>query len=386
MSRPKVLVVSAMFPSHSDQVRGVVVRKEVEALQAAGLDVGVIPKRPGWAGYLDQARAVATYARQADLVHAHYGTSGFVSALFCSRTPMIVTMHGSDIALGPRPRLSKYWIQYLLSVTGATRAKRILVQDDTMVDQLPASQRERAVVLGQAVRLPVLPIALPPRTGVLFLSSRHRPVKRFHLAEAAVALVPEAGKIDSLDRHPVPQIPEVMEAAAVGLLTSEREGMPVAVKEALAAGLRVVAVDLPGLRSIADEVPEAITLTGHSAEEVAVGLRTALAAPLLTRQQRERIHDVLRRRGWAEPDRTNVLVGIYTEVTSLTSAGSTGRDPRWEGSHSSANGSSRTPREHRAEVAPRNHAKDQETERISGAHRNNAEGPVRLEDVRNNHS
>ncbi len=36
-----------------------------------------------------------------------------------------------------------------------------------------------------------------------------------------------------------------MARAGVGLITSEREGMPVALKEALAAGLRVLAVGLP---------------------------------------------------------------------------------------------------------------------------------------------
>lgn len=315
---PRVLVVSAMYPTPGDPVRGVVVRKEVMALREAGMDVGVIPKKPGWAGYLTQARAVLSHARRADLVHAHYGTSGFVAALLSGRTPLVVTMHGSDIALGPRPRMSKYWIQYLLSVGGAVRARRILVQDETMIDQLPVSQRDRAVVLGQAVRLPQIPTTAPRRSGVLFLSSRHRTVKRFPLATRAMALLPGVGTLDSLDRHPVAEIPAAMEAAAVGLLTSEREGMPVAVKEALAAGLRVVAVDLPGLRSIASELPEAITLTGHSPEEIARGLEAALAAPPLTRTQREHLHTVLRRRGWAEPDRTERLVRLYRDVLSKT--------------------------------------------------------------------
>ncbi|GMA40693.1 glycosyltransferase [Mobilicoccus caccae] len=312
-----------MFPTKADPVRGVVVKKEVAALREAGLDVGVIRKQPGWRGYLRQARAVLAHSRCADVVHAHYGTSGFVAALCCGRTPLVVTMHGSDIALGPRPRWSKYWIQYLLSVAGAARARRIIVQDDTMVYQLPRPQRGRVVVLGQAVGLPVIPPQPVERQGVLFLSSRHRVVKRFPLAEAAVGLIAGVRALDSLDRHEVSAIPDAMEVARVGLLTSEREGMPVAVKEALAAGLRVVAVDLPGLRSIADDVPEAITLTKHDPSAIAAGVASALQADPLTETERTRLHDVLRARGWVEPDRTYTLMDIYRRVVGDAEASPT---------------------------------------------------------------
>ncbi|WP_168582229.1 glycosyltransferase [Gephyromycinifex aptenodytis] len=300
-----------MFPSDEDPVRGVVVLKEVTALRESGIQVNVAPKRPGWRGYLTQLRAVIAQVQGADLVHAHYGTSGFVSALACGNTPLVVTMHGSDIAFGFRPRLSKYWIQYLLSVLGASRARAIIVQDDTMVNQLPASLRSRARALGQAVRLPQIPAESAERQGVLFLASRHRPVKRFSLAQEAVRLVPDCPGLDSLDTHAVSDIPAAMEASRVGLLTSEREGMPVAVKEALAAGLRVVSVDLPALRALARELPEALTLTAHDPDSIARGVRQALAAPVLSPQQRSHIHDVLRRRLWTEPERTRALVEIY---------------------------------------------------------------------------
>jgi len=300
-----------MFPSEADPVRGVVVRKEVTALRDAGFEVGVIPKEPGWRGYVKQALSVLAHARRADVVHAHYGTSGFVAAACCGRTPMVVTMHGSDIALGPRPQWNKYWIQYLLSAAGAVRAKQIIVQDETMVGQLPRQQRRKTTVLGQAVTLPQLSAEQASRTGVLFLSSRYRAVKRFPLAEAAMRLVPGPNALDSLDRHEVPDIPAAMESARVGLLTSGREGMPVAVKEALAAGLRIVAVDLPGLRALAARLPEAITLTAHDPADIAQGITEALRADPLGPDERMKIHQVLRECGWVEPDRTLALAEIY---------------------------------------------------------------------------
>lgn len=309
---PRLLVVSAMYPRADDPVRGIVVQREVEGLRAAGLGVRVIGKEPGWRGYLRQASLLRKLRGAADVIHAHYGTTGFVAAFCAPGHPLVITMHGSDIALGPRPRLSKYWVQYLLSVGGASRAGAIIVQDDTMLGRLPRRLRGRAVILGQSVRLPEP--SERARRGVLFLSDRHRPVKRFDLAQAAMAAVPRAGCLDSLDAHQPHEIPGAMAEARVGLLTSEREGTPVAVKEALAAGLRVVSVDLPGLRTLAGQAPEALTLTDHDPSAIAGAVSDALAAPPLGPVAQRGIHEVLREFGWTEPDRTQRLVRLYDRL------------------------------------------------------------------------
>lgn len=315
LGRPlRVLVATAMYPSESDPVRGVVVSREVHRLRAAGLHVVVVDKAPGWRGYAKQAVRVMRLARGADLVHAHYGTTGFLVALVAPTSPLVVTMHGSDIAHGPRPALDKYWLQYLMSVAGAKRADRIIVQDTTMNVTLPASLHSRVTVLGQAVDVPSRIEPAPRREGVLFLSSRHRAVKRFHLAEAAFDLLPTSTTLTSLDQIPVPVIPEAMQKASVGLLTSEREGMPVAVKEALANGLRVVSVDLPALRPLAARLPDAVILTPHSPESVAAALEHALHMPPLTPEECSRIAEDLADQGWTEPARTEALLKLYTEV------------------------------------------------------------------------
>lgn len=309
----RLLVVTAMFPTERQEAFGIVVRREVEELRRLGLSVQVVDKTPGWRAYAAQLWRARRAVMSADVVHGHYGTSGFVAALIRRRRPLVITLHGSDIALGPRPRWDKYWVQYLLSVAAASQAQCVIVQDVSMLKRLPQSLRSRTVVLGQGVALPE-PTG-EPRSGVLFLSDRRRAVKRFQLAEASVRLV-DGLELHSLDQYPVTDLPAAMQRHEVGLLTSEREGMPVAVKEALAAGMRVVSVDLPSLRSVASDLPGVVVLTQHDPASIAAGLRIALSEPLSAAETRTKTLAYLARRGWTEPERTRELAAIYARLAN----------------------------------------------------------------------
>jgi hypothetical protein len=307
-------VVTAMFPTAANPVFGIVVQREVARLRAEGSRLRVVTKSAGLRGYLGQAVRTARARPHADVVHAHFGTSGFVAALTCGRLPLVVTLHGSDIAAGPRPRLSRHWVQYCLSIAGAWRASRVLVQDKSMILQLPQWLHHKAVVFGQAVTLPQPSDQEVIRSGVIFLSDRRRPLKRFCLAESAVALLPDQTRLDSLDMYDPEDVVAAMRAASVGLLTSEREGMPVAVKEALAVGLRVVAVDLPALRELAEDLSGIVTLTTHDASALAAALSRALKAGPLTATELGRVHNLMEAKGWIEPDRTRRLQDCYRKL------------------------------------------------------------------------
>jgi Glycosyltransferase Family 4/Glycosyl transferases group 1 len=324
---PRILVVTAMFPTASNPVFGIVVQREVERLRTAGSYVRVVSKSAGLRGYFGQAVHAALARSSVDVVHAHFGTSGFVAALTCGRRPLVVTLHGSDIAAGWRPRLSRYWIQYWLSIAGAWRASQVLVQDESMILQLPPGLRRKTVVLGQAVTLPGPRDRDLIRSGVIFLGDRRRVIKRFWLAESAVAHLMEPTRLDSLDMYKPSDVLGAMAAASVGLLTSEREGMPVAVKEALAVGLRVVAVDLPPLRELANDLPDVVTLTAHEASALAAALSRALKSGPLTAAELTRVHAVMEAKGWTEPGRTLRLQHYYRELAA-SGILSTARPPR----------------------------------------------------------
>ncbi len=151
-----VLLISAMYPRPGDPVLGIVVRRKVDALRARACTIEVIGKAPGWWGYAVEAReALRALRREYDVVHAHFVTSAFVAAAVRlvrrGRPPLVVTLHGSDVATGWRPQRDNYWLQFWLSYLGCLAARRVLVQDEVMLAVLPGPVRRRAEVLGQGI-------------------------------------------------------------------------------------------------------------------------------------------------------------------------------------------------------------------------------------------
>jgi teichuronic acid biosynthesis glycosyltransferase TuaC len=274
----KLLVLTAMWPDDTAATYGVVVQREVDAWREAGHAVDVVAKPRGFLGYLvawrGLRRRVAT--GRYDALHVHYGTMAAL-LLVTRRLPRtVLTLHGSELTTGWRPAFSRYVVQWWLTAIGGVRASTVIVQAEFMRRLLPRWLRGRAVVLPQPVDVDRFRAVDVRGDTVLFLARRDVPVKRFALAESAARLAGAGHRLHALDEYPPELLPRAMATARVGLLTSAREGAPVAVKEAVAAGLPVVAVDLPGVREVADRVPGAVDLVSADPQAIAAGLRRRL--------------------------------------------------------------------------------------------------------------
>lgn len=311
----RVLIVTAMYPTPDDPPRGIVVAREVAALKSAGWTVDVVSKPPGTSAYLSQWRDVSRHLRAGryDAVHAHYGTSAIVPRLRPGRFRRVVTLHGSDVTAGPRPRASRFWVQYLLSVAGSAGADAIFVQARFMADLLPRRLRRRTTVLPQPIDLGTFTPGDPAARDddlVLFLGRRHVPLKRYGLAQEVVEGLGRNLRVVALDEIPPPEIPRVMREARAGLLTSEREGMPVAVKESLVSGLPVVAVDLPGTRELAEAVSQ-VRVAAHDPGALRAALRDVLDEPPPNDAAVEAVRDAFRERGWDLEGHTRIVTRAY---------------------------------------------------------------------------
>src|SRR5205823_4409380 len=97
--------------------------------------------------------------------------------------------------------------------------------------------------------------------------------------EAARASSRRMGLSEDLVRvvDPTDDVPMLYAAADVFVATSQAEGMPYAVAEALASGIPAVATDIPGHAHIAHEAGN-VRLALQEPDEVAAAVRGALRA------------------------------------------------------------------------------------------------------------
>jgi glycosyltransferase involved in cell wall biosynthesis len=208
-----------------------------------------------------------------DLVHAQYGTVTAFIAAVATTAPLVITFRGSDLnpVRGyPRARVA---VAHLLSQLAALRASRILCMSEELRSRL-WWRREVAVVMPSGVDLRLFAPrdraasrrALgwdPGARIVLFNAGRDPVLKRVDIARAALerarGRIPGLQMIE-LDGSVDPSlIPAMMNAADCLLLTSDREGSPTVVQEAIACGLPVVTVDVGDVgERLSGVVPSAV--------------------------------------------------------------------------------------------------------------------------------
>jgi teichuronic acid biosynthesis glycosyltransferase TuaC len=273
----RVLVVSNMRADAGHPERGRFVRDQVAALRELpqAPEVELYEFAPG-------PRALAAAARQLHarhrgrrfaVVHAHYGLSAW-PALAVGAQIRGLTVHGTDVR-HPRTRQATRAVLGLMDLVAAPSPE--------LAGELPgAGARRRALVLPCGVdmsRFRPLPRAQaraelgldPQRPCVLFPADPGRPEKRFDRAQALVGMLATPPRLLTLGGVPPEQVPLWINAANAVLVTSEREGFGLAVLEALACDVPVLATPVGVHRQALDD------LAGTLCEPfVAARWRTAL--------------------------------------------------------------------------------------------------------------
>ena len=238
----RALVVSNMLPDAAHPARGRFVRDQVDALRRIdGVEVDLHEIAPGKVGLARGALELRRrYGRtEFDVVHAHYGLTAWPALAVRARVRAL-TVHGTDLS-HPRTRALTRRAIPKMDILAAASAP--------LAERLP-SGRDRAQVLPCGVdllRFKALPRVEtraeleidPAEPFVLFPASPTRPEKRYadavRLARDAEVEVLALGDAD----------PELMvkwiNAANAIVVPSEREGFGLAVLEALACDVPVLA-------------------------------------------------------------------------------------------------------------------------------------------------
>lgn len=229
------------------------VQSQYDSLKAEGQDMVLFPVvGHGVKGYLKAVFALWKVVKQErpDIIHAHYSTCGFVASLACfglrHRPKIFVSILGSFPTKNGKWRRVRWAIQHLWD--GAlTKSERTREQLGVDVPVIP-----------NGVNLEVFKVA--PRAEsrekvgfdsdkkyIIWCSNPSRPEKNYKLAEQAVECVKcKADGVELVavyDKTPA-EVCTYMNAADCLLLTSDSEGSPNVIKEAMACNSPIVTTDV----------------------------------------------------------------------------------------------------------------------------------------------
>ena len=201
---------------------------------------------------LDYARYVRDVRRSldrtVDLVHAHYGlTAPF--ALAQRRVPVVLSLWGSDLlgSVGPLSRLTARFCDEVI-VMSPEMARAIDLDPHVIPDGIDLDRFHPIDGEGASREVGWT----EPGYDVLFPYGPHRTVKNHPRAERVIERVSERFdapvRLRTVSGVSHDRIVLYMNAADALLLTSDSEGSPNAVKEALACELPVVSTDVGDVR------------------------------------------------------------------------------------------------------------------------------------------
>lgn len=194
-----------------------------------------------------------------DIIHAHFGSlTAFVSALIAGKARLVITYRGSDLNPSPTDTVIRSLGQKFFSQLAALRADRIICVSRQLMARLWWAHN-KTVVLPSGVDLDVFyPIKRSMAREylkwpddeyiVLFNAGANPKVKRLDLAEESIAvarrLIGNLRFVVLSGDTPHRELPYFHSGADCLIVTSNFEGSPDIIKEALACDLPIVSVDV----------------------------------------------------------------------------------------------------------------------------------------------
>jgi glycosyltransferase involved in cell wall biosynthesis len=303
----RVLAVTNMYPTEGNPTYGGFVATQMNAIAQAGVRVDVDfvnGRRSDWeyAKGLERVRRAARSGKF-DVVHAHYGLCGFICSF--QPLPLVISYWGDDLLGSPNGSggiTAKSRLILGISFAAAYRADAINCESEEMRSRLPHSiDRARTHVIPNGVDTslfcPGSREAARQRLGldpseklVLFPNTPTERRKRLDLAEAAIRLLEGQGiraRLWIVQRVPPRDMPDYFRAADCLLLTSDWEGSPNVVKEAICCDVPVVSVDAGDVRWLLGLTPGSV-LVERDPTAIAHGLREVMTGPGRVSGQRVR--------------------------------------------------------------------------------------------------
>lgn len=289
----KVLHVTNAYPYPEVPEYGVFVKEQIDAISDAGVQselVFINGRGKGKRAYLEALAQIRQAARSADLIHCHHLYSGLATAVAMTGKPVVLSflndwLHEMD-------EVKSMTVRRLVCNAGARLAMRVIFKSpippqfagDPKFVYLPnGANSAQFHITDKAAAKEALGLD-PAKRHALFVSSKdqYRKQKRYDrfretmdlLAETAPELALEELVMVNQSRE---RVLDFFNAADLHLMTSDYEGSPNSVKEALCCGLAVVTTRVGNVDDLLSDVPGCRVAQGFGASELAALVREALA-------------------------------------------------------------------------------------------------------------
>lgn len=266
------------------------VKSQEESLRSNGVETDhFILRHSGLIGYAKSLPELKNKIKSGnfDIIHAHYGYSGWLAILTFSGLPVVVSLMGTDV-YGPVQTGSncfKCRLEIFLTKLLQLFVDRIIVKSKNLYNDLYKKQKASIIPNGvnfqkfqpkdkyQARKRLNLP---PNKQIILFLGHPTYIRKNFALLEEAVRLENNP-KWQILNPYPTnPQnIPDFINASDVLVLTSLKEGSPNVIKEAMACNRPIVSTDVGDVKEIIENT-RGCYLTSFEPSDVAKKINKAI--------------------------------------------------------------------------------------------------------------
>ena len=231
--------------------------EQMKAIQTLGIDCKVLLINNGVKGYLNAIKQIRNAIKEfsPDIIHAHYGLCGLI-ANTQRRVPVVTSFHGSD--------LHDFFLR-ILSQIAATLSRRNIVVSDDLRNLLSKHNNICVIPCGVNADLLVPLDKKDARLGlgwsrddrfILFSKEFFNKAKNYPLAKAAVdeynSKFAEGHTATLLEfiGYSREQVLLLYNAVDCVLMTSDHEGSPQFIKEAMACNCPIVSVDVGDVKQV----------------------------------------------------------------------------------------------------------------------------------------
>lgn len=269
-----------------------IVKNQVESLCKIGLDVDYYPvKGGGIFGYIKNIRPLRKFLmkKSYDIIHAHYGLSGIISALAKRKNKLIVSYMGDDLIGSNKIDGSYYFsgkiITSIVKIFARFFNHYSIVKSEEMSMKLKNLKNVATIPNGVDLdKFYIIPkdvarakLNLPKNKKlVLFAADPKRPEKNYPLAKKATELLNDDVELITVFSRPQNELLFYYNAVDCLVLSSFHEGSPNVIKEAMACNCPIVSTNVGDVKKIIDNT-EGCFIASFQPEEYSNKINMAIS-------------------------------------------------------------------------------------------------------------